>query len=135
MRKGHEQQHSEFTILYYNARSLPPKFDVSCSLHQLVSPKHGFMIALQTMSFAYLIIVCFGVTGIESPAPFFTELSTSLHHLQIFSYSNFILLGDFNVDYSNNCSHPYYCTLSNLMYSFCLTQIVSSHTHVSPNGS
>ena len=41
----------------------------------------------------------------SSPASVFETLSSHLLDVSVSSFSNFVLLGDFNVDY-NNLSHP-----------------------------
>ena len=46
---------------------------------------------------------------------------------------SFILLGDFNVNFLN-AEHSLFSYVSDVLYSFSLTQVVPSHTHVSPNG-
>ena len=33
-----------------------------------------------------------------------------------------------------NQSHPFYSKLCNIFYTFCMTQVVSEHTHISSNG-
>ena len=46
-------------------------------------------------------------------------------------FSNFILLGDFNIDF-NNTNHPFYNQLTSFLSSFSFTQVVSSPTRVTP---
>ncbi len=53
--------------------------------------------------------------------------------MDISQFSNFVLIGDFNVDVSNSL-HPMFKRVCNILDSFCLSQIVSGHTHVSPGG-
>ena len=48
-------------------------------------------------------------------------------------FTNFILLGDFNIDFCNT-SHHLFCKLSNLMHVFSLTQVVKDPTHYSQSG-
>ena len=47
-------------------------------------------------------------------------------------FSSFVLL-DFNVTFLN-AEHSLFSYVSDVLYSFSLTQVVPSHTHVSPNG-
>ena len=47
-------------------------------------------------------------------------------------FSNFVILGDFNVNFEP--SHHLYSHLSDFMTSFSLTQVVDSPTHFSPSG-
>ena len=49
------------------------------------------------------------------------------------SFSSVFLLGDFNVNCLNT-EHSLFSYVSDVLYSFSLTQVVPSHTHVSPNG-
>ena len=49
------------------------------------------------------------------------------------SFSSFILLGDFNVNFLNT-EHSLFSYVSDVLYSFSLTQVVPSDTHVSLNG-
>ena len=50
--------------------------------------------------------------------------------LQSLNYSNFIVLGDFNIDLSN----IHHAKLSKVLQTFCLTQVVNGSTHVAPLG-
>ena len=49
-------------------------------------------------------------------------------------FSNFVLLGDFNIDY-NNTSHPFHHHLLGFMSTLCLTQVVSEPTRLSSHSS
>ena len=60
----------------------------------------------------------------------FDTLCETLFTIDQSYFSNFVLLGDFNVNYFCN-SHPLYQHLCNLTYSFSLTQVVDSPTHIS----
>lgn len=63
----------------------------------------------------------------------FEDLFLYLQSLNVGSFCNYILLGDFNVDFCNH-SHPFYSRLYSIFSSFCLTQIVSDPTHLGSNG-
>ena len=63
----------------------------------------------------------------------FVDFCTFLETLNISSFSNFVLLGDFNID-CNNPSHFLYPLLSNLMQTFSLTQVVPEATHLNTKG-
>ena len=56
-----------------------------------------------------------------------------LQSLNTNQFCNYILLGDFNINFCNQV-HPSYLKLLNIFYSFGLTQVVSEHTHTCPNG-
>ena len=59
----------------------------------------------------------------------FDNVLTSLcTYVDVSLFSNFILLGDFNVNYLNNL-HPMFCKLHCLISSLCLTQVVTEPTH------
>ena len=49
------------------------------------------------------------------------------------SFSNFIFVGDFNLDFLNH-SHPLHFKLSSVLSTFSLSQIVQMLTHTSPSG-
>ena len=53
--------------------------------------------------------------------------------LDVGSFCNYILLGDFSVNFCNQ-SHTFYSKLYSIFESFCLSQIVSDDTHLGPNG-
>ena len=50
------------------------------------------------------------------------------------SFSNFIFIGDFNVNFTDG-SHPYYNTLQSIMSLYSLTQHVSDPPHIHHSGS
>ena len=56
-----------------------------------------------------------------------------LDYLNIAQYTNFIIVGDFNIDVSN-CSHPLYAKLNSIMSTYRLFQTVDDYTHVHHNG-
>ena len=68
----------------------------------------------------------------SSPSSIFDTLSDSLFSIDHTYFSNFVLLGDFNVNIANP-DHPLYNKIEELMDSFVLTQVVTSPTHISPN--
>ena len=70
----------------------------------------------------------------SSSSVIFDTFCKYLESLNTAQFSNFILLGDFNVNFVNP-SHPLYSKLCNIMSTYCLTQIVSECTHVHHNGS
>ena len=49
-------------------------------------------------------------------------------------FSNFVLLGDFNVNFYNS-SHRFFSNLCNILDCFSLSQVVPEPTHISPLGS
>ena len=69
----------------------------------------------------------------NSPPSILTTLSTLLEAIDISTFSNFILVGDFNVDISNP-SHPLTNTLNDMSHSFHLQQIVTEPTHIYSHG-
>lgn len=68
----------------------------------------------------------------NAPVSIFDTLLNSLcMHVDVSFLSNFILLGDFNVNYCNPHSHLY-SKLQCFASSLCLSQVVSEPTHFSP---
>ena len=64
----------------------------------------------------------------------FDTLCTYLESISVPHYSNFILLGDFNVNFCNHSCHPLFHKLESLSHVFSFQQIVSDPTHVHHNG-
>ena len=62
------------------------------------------------------------------------DLYNCLGSLEPSSYSSFVLIGDFNIDFYNP-SYFLYSHLCNILSSFSLKQVVDGYTHSSPNGS
>ena len=63
-----------------------------------------------------------------------TCFGSCLQAVNVHTFSNFVLLGDFNINV-NNPSHPLYSNLCNILNSFSLVQVISEPTYVSPAGS
>ena len=63
----------------------------------------------------------------------FDNFCTYLDSIQAGRLSNFVLLGDFNVNY-DNMSHPLYFNLCSIASLYCLTQVVTGPTHEHHNG-
>ena len=57
-----------------------------------------------------------------------------LQSLNTGQFCNYILIGDFNVNFCNE-NHSYYSRLFNTFSSLGLTQAVTEPTHIGPNGS
>ena len=69
----------------------------------------------------------------SSPVSFLVNLCTTLHHLSPPRFSNFVLIGDLNVNFCNR-NHPLFCRLESILQLFSLSQTVCSPTHANPNG-
>ena len=77
----------------------------------------------------------------SKPRCFFTDHPNLLYNPHLFDslcdtiltldHSHLVLLGDFNVDFSTQSSHPMYPHLCNLTETFSLRQIVDGATHIS----
>ncbi len=67
-----------------------------------------------------------GVQSLESLYSYLGSLDSSY-------FSNFVLVGDFNIDFYNH-SHFLYSRLTGILHSFSLHQVVEDHTHISPTG-
>ena len=61
-------------------------------------------------------------------------LHNCLQSLDPLYFSNFVLVGDFNIDFYKH-SHFLYSRLFSIIHSFSLHQVVDSHTHISPTDS
>ena len=74
---------------------------------------------------------------IDPLTPLHVSISDTLFYsielIDISQYSNFILVGDFNVDVSNHL-RPLYPKVSTLLELFCLSQVVTGHTRESSAG-
>ena len=69
----------------------------------------------------------------DSTVSIFGILFHSIELIDISRYSNFILIGDFNVDVFDHL-HPLYPKVSTLLDLFCLSQVVTGHTRESSSG-
>ena len=68
----------------------------------------------------------------SSPAIFDLLCSSLFQYVHQSYFSNFVIVGDFNVDFIS--THPLYAHLSDFMTIFCLSQILDSPTHFSSTG-
>ena len=68
-----------------------------------------------------------------SPVSVLDNLCTTLQIVNPVDFSNFLLLGDFNVDFFNR-EHHLFSHVSNILLSFSLSQVVPCPTHVSNSG-
>ena len=68
----------------------------------------------------------------SSPSSIFDTLCETLLSVPHSYFSNFVILGDFNVNF--DVSHHFYTHLSDFMTSFSLSQVVTSPTHFSHCG-
>ena len=178
-----------FTILYYNARSLLPKFDVLLFSIETYHPhiicivetwlgneitsseidiqgyrlyrrdrnRHGGgiliyvaeyllvsvfpdppsqleLLALSVRLNNFRINLCLFYRPPSSGSHIFDSLVSYLDSICAGSLSNFIFLGDFNVNFTDKF-HPYHATLESIMSLYCLSQHVSDPTHIHHSGS
>ena len=56
-----------------------------------------------------------------------------LESLDVSHFANFVLVGDFNVDFYNSC-HPSHSRLDAIISSFSFVQVVTDPTHTDANG-
>ena len=64
----------------------------------------------------------------SSASIIFDNFCTYLDSIQAGRLSNFVLLGDFNVNY-DNMSRPLYFSLCSIASLYCLTQVVTQSPH------
>ena len=69
----------------------------------------------------------------SSPVSVLDNFYTVLEGLDPSYFSNFVLLGDFNIDFYNPHSHQH-CKLTDVMHAFSLTQAVGEALHTTPTG-
>ena len=87
-----------------------------------------------TIHFCKKICICLFYRSPSSSVSIFDNLCTTLQIIIPAYFSNFLLIGDFNVDFCNP-NQFMYSHLIDLLCSFSLTQVVPSFTHESPRGS
>lgn len=85
------------------------------------------------LSFANKLCVCLFYRPPSSSVHIFDDLCNSLHIVNPAQFSNFILIGDFNVNFCNQ-EHYLFSHVSNILDSFSLCQVVPSYTHISATG-
>ena len=68
-----------------------------------------------------------GPESLDAVCDYFNSINSA-------QFTNFVLIGDFNVDVST-CSHPLFHKLNSLASTYCLSQMVTQHTHIHHNGS
>ena len=186
---SHNYTRNSLSVLFFNARSILPKFDGLCSeveihkpdiiclveswlsdevldseisltnyqLYRLDRNRHGGGIIIYTHSNLTTELVTKGPHSLEftavsvsngiskfcislfyrppsSPVQVMDSLFTTLETLEISSFSNFVLIGDFNINFYNpDCF--LYPKLSHILQSFSLSQVVHDATHITRNGS
>ena len=84
-------------------------------------------------SFVNRLCVCLFYRPPSSPVSIFNDLCTTLHIVNPAQFSNFLLIGDFNVNFCNQ-EHYLFSYVSDILYSFSLCKVVPSYTHISPTG-
>lgn len=77
--------------------------------------------------------ICLFYRPPSSLASIFDDLCTTIYLANPCRFSTFILLGDFNVNFFNPGS-SLFLYLNDILSIFSLQQVVSSFTHISPNG-
>ena len=61
------------------------------------------------------------------------NLFTTLCSLNVCSFSNLVMVGDFNIDFSNQ-NHPLFSKLHAIASNFLLYQVVKDYTHINLSG-
>ena len=91
-----------------------------------VPPLELLTLSIQCVSFKVHLSLFY--RSPSSNALIFDTLFNYLESINAGQLSNFILLGDFNVNFANT-SHPLYSNLCTLSSLYCLTQVVTGPTH------
>ena len=81
----------------------------------------------------FLFVLQFFLSPSDTSSYIFDTVFNFLASLYIHQFSNFVLIGDFNVNMKNS-SHPLYHKVCSLIEFFSLTQVVTDYTHISPCG-
>ena len=89
------------------------------------------MVSLTKNSFK--LCLCVFYRPPSTCADIFDNLCEALFSVDVSFFCNFLLVGDFNVDFNNPSGHLY-PHVSNLMHTFSLSQVVDSPTHFSHSG-
>lgn len=111
-------------------------FYVSTDLHCSMLPKCDGLELLSIVvsnGFCKVCISLFYRPPSSSPL-ILDSLCTYIQSLNVHQYSNYILLGDFNVNF-NCCNSSLFFKLRSLSHLFSIQQIVSEPTHTHHNGS
>ena len=110
---------------------------VSSSLHLSVLPKCDGLELLSTSVSNGSSKVCISLfyRPPSSPSLFLDTLFSYIESLNIHKYSNFILLGDFNIIFFSPYNSPLFFKLTSLSNLLSVHQVVTEPTHVHHNGS
>ncbi len=92
------------------------------------------VVTLFVLSVNFKLHVCLFYRPPSSACAIFEYLCTYPQSIDAGPLSNFVFLGDFNVNYDNP-SHPLYSNLCSITSLYCLTQVVAGPTHVHHDGS
>ena len=84
-------------------------------------------VTLHSGIFKFCLSLFYRPPGLSVEVLYF--LHNYLQSINIPQFSSFVLIGDFNINFSNS-SHPSFSNLCNILSTFGLTQVVSDHTHV-----
>ena len=105
---------------------------LQCFLYQSPAPPLELLtLSIQCVSFKVHLSLFYRPPN--SNAFIFDTLLNYLESINAGQLSNFIILGDFNVNYANT-SHPLYSNLCSLSSPYCLTQVVAGPTREHHNG-
>ena len=109
------------------------------SIVRLDRNRHGGGVAMYIRNSVSYNVVLYGSAGLEVIVVSLSKCNFKLCVCVFYrppssppAISNFVLLGDFNVN--SHTSHSFYPYLFDLMTSFSLSQVVDTPTHFSPNG-
>ena len=142
---GDEISDCEISITDYNVTRLDRNrhgggiaFYIRSDLHSEIVLKQPYdlefmLLSIVNLKFSNKIHVGLFYRPPNSPTNTLEFLYDCLQGVSVHIFSNFVLLGDFNVNLKNP-SHPLFSHLCNILYSFSLTQAVQEDTYTSPQG-
>jgi len=104
-------------------------------LYKIISSCHLLECLIVSISFG-LCKLCIGLfyRPPNSSAITLDNLYSTLCNLEICLFSHFILIGDFNVDFTVSSNHYLSSKLHSIASSFVLSQVVTQPTHFSHDG-
>ena len=116
-----------------HANSLPLNPYQMWTLQTQTLPLFPQLYSVSSIIFSEKLCLCLFYCPPSSPVSTFDKLCTILHLLNPIQFSNFLIIGDFNVNFLDQKSYLF-SYVRDVLDSFSFSQIVPFFTHVSPSG-